>query len=571
MGHARIRGNASTTPGIADSSMSLADSDVTVGEVLKNAGYTSAIIGKWGVGNPGTEGMPHKQGFDYSFGFLDQVFAHNHYPPSMIRNGAEFQIPENAGNSLTNPAAPGKKYGKYANDMFTDDAISFVQNNKAKPFHLQLWYTVPHAGLEVPEDSKARYLNRWGAETPYASNGHYPAQAHPRATYAAMVTRMDRDIGRLMQTLKDQGLDRDTVVFFSSDNGSSVAGGIDRDFFNSMGPYRDYKGSMYEGGIRSPLIARWPGRIPAGAKSNELTASWDFLATAAEIAGTAAPATDGISILPTLLGQNQTRKHEHLYWEQQSAAGLWQVVRKGDWKLVKSDKNRFELFNLVADRAETRDLYDAHPDIVKDLKIRMANSRTTSPYYTAVNLDLLGVKCNANRTANGRLVLPTDPSLAASHSIACLENPLSATGFSWQPLDSRNAVGVQCNATGQAAYRVSGALTCAPEATSPTKWIWKLSTQVPQKPVPNPNDVNTWIGYQCNANNTAAGRISDVVGKSIVCLESANSPTGFAWHLADLNNPKGYQCNATGQAAYRVSGTLTCKPWPSSPTGWRWQ
>jgi arylsulfatase A len=574
-GHTRVRGNSPTAPNQPEGSMALQAEDITVAQVLKNAGYTSGIIGKWGVGNIGTTGTPNQKGFDYSYGVLDQVHAHNHYPPSLIRNGNVEAIPENAGNSLTQAAAPGKKFGKYANDLFTEDALNFVQNNKTKPFHLQLWYTLPHAGLEVPEDSRAPYINMWGAETPFAGN-NYPAQSHPRATYAAMITRMDRDIGRLMQSLKDSGLDEKTIVFFGSDNGSSIAGGIDRVFFNSMGPYRDHKASLYEGGIRSPFIARWPGVIPSGSMSNELTASWDFLATAAELAGTAAPATDGISIVPSLLGQNQTKKHDILYWEKHTDKGLWQAARKGEWKLVKNDDNHFELYNLVSDPSETRDMYDSQPDVVKEIKQKMAHAHTPGALFPAGSLDLLGIPCNANRTATGRFVD------AGARSIVCLQSTLSATGFSWQPLDIRNVEGVQCNASGEAANKVNGALTCSPEPQSPTKWIWKnLSAQSNTQQatmeqqqtmaVPNPNDANSYIGYQCNLNGNALGKLEVIGDKSIVCLQGNNSPTGYAWQFLNAANPIGVQCNKSGLAPYGVNGALTCAPEVQSPTGWNWQ
>jgi arylsulfatase A-like enzyme len=359
-GHAYVRGNAR---------LPLRPEDATVAEMLENQGYKTALIGKWGLGNEGTTGEPKNQGFDYSFGYLDQHHAHNYYPEKLIRNGAYVSIDGNK----ENPPGIAVERNQYSHDLFMQEAYDFVSANKANPFFLYLALTIPHAnnergnaegdGMEVPDAG------------PYADKDWPQVQKHK----AAMITRMDTDIGKLFDKLKSLGIDENTIVFFSSDNGPHKEGGVDPTFFSSGGGLRGTKRDLYEGGVRVPGIARWPGHVPAGTTSNQIWAFWDILPTLGELTG--APiqkGLDGISVLPALLGKPQSQQHEYLYWEFHER-GSKQAVRAGDWKGVRFYGGAFELYNLKEDLAETKDVSLEHPDVVKQLQGYMDSARTETP------------------------------------------------------------------------------------------------------------------------------------------------------------------------------------------------
>ncbi|MGQ9455415.1 MAG: arylsulfatase [Armatimonadota bacterium] len=346
-GHCTIRGNALVP---------LRTEDITVAEILKGAGYTTALIGKWGLGEPGTTGVPNRKGFDYFFGYLNQKHAHNYYPDYLWRNEEKVGIPP----------------GTYSHDLFTQEAINWIRSNVGKPFFLYLAYTIPHAnnemgmeGMQVPSDF------------PY-SDKPWP---QPQKNHAAMITRMDRDVGKIMNLLWELGIEQNTVMFFSSDNGPHREGGGDPDFFDSNGPLRGIKRDLYEGGIRVPMIVRWPGTVKPGQVSDQVWAFWDFLPTAAEIAGVSAPAgIDGISMLPAILGKKQV-DHEYLYWEFHER-GFGQAVRFGRWKAVRLDKDKpIELYDLGSDIGETRDLANEHPELVKKAAMIMESARTPSEQW----------------------------------------------------------------------------------------------------------------------------------------------------------------------------------------------
>jgi arylsulfatase A-like enzyme len=378
-GHTRIRGNARYP---------LAPEDVTVAEILKSAtgalggGYYTALIGKWGLGEAGTTGVPNRQGFDYFFGYLNQRHAHNYYPTFLWRNEERIKLrnivpdedQEGAGNSANRI--------DYTHDLIAKESLDFISMNCGgpfvpvgacrQPFFLYLAFTIPHAnneakskGMEVPD------LGEF-ADT------DWPEQEKAKA---AMITRMDRDVGRLMALLKELGIDDNTLVFFTSDNGPHREGGADPDFFDSNGPLRGIKRDMYEGGIRVPMIARWPKRIKAGSKSDQVWAHWDFLPTVAEVAGVKPPADiDGISMLNALLGRRQ-RNHEFLYWEFHER-GFAQAVRMGDWKAVrKSADSPLELYNLKTDLGEQRDIAVKYPEIVKKIEEYLKTARTDSELW----------------------------------------------------------------------------------------------------------------------------------------------------------------------------------------------
>ncbi|HKQ39279.1 MAG TPA: arylsulfatase [Verrucomicrobiae bacterium] len=355
-GHTRIRGN---------DPVPLRPEDVTVAEVLQKAGYKTGAIGKWGLGLANTTGVPTKQGFEEWFGYLSQTHAHNYYPTQLFRNDEIMFFDENSG---------GRK-GLYSHDLFTKAATNYIRVTKYFSFFLYLPYTIPHAnnelrqkGMEVPSDA------------PY-SKEDWP---EPEKNKAAMITRLDRDIGRILDQLKSLEIDDNTIIFFTSDNGPHKEGGVKPEFFNSSGGLRGIKRDMYEGGIRVPMIVRWPGKVPAGKVSDQVWAFWDFLPTAAEIAGEAAITNvptnhiDGISMLPTLLGRKQTNQHEFLYWEFHEN-GSKQAVRMGDWKAVRlAPKQPLELYNLKTDRPETNNVAADHADIVSKIEKYLLTAHTES-------------------------------------------------------------------------------------------------------------------------------------------------------------------------------------------------
>jgi len=347
----------------------LREDTFTVAKMLKQAGYVTGAFGKWGLGRAGSSGDPNKQGFDEFYGYICQRQAHTYYPNHLWRNGKVEWIKENEG---------GKKK-VYSHDLIAEEALKFIKAHKDEQFFLYVPFTIPHVALQVPEDSLAEYLGKW-PDPPYdGSKGYFPHRA-PRACYAAMVSRMDRDVGRIMALLKELGLDEKTIVFFSSDNGPTYAGGADSAFFESAGPLRGLKGSVYEGGIRVPLIVRWPGKIAPGTVSEHVCAFWDFLPTCAKLVGVKAPkGIDGISYLPTLLGQNERqRKHEYLYWELHGQ----QAIRVGDWKAVRRKPGRkIELYDLSKDIGEANDLAGTHPELVAKMAEMMEKCRVESKVF----------------------------------------------------------------------------------------------------------------------------------------------------------------------------------------------
>lgn len=368
-GHARIRGNHGRA-GIAR--VPLRDSDVTVAEVLKSAGYATAIAGKWGLGEPGSEGIPNRQGFDHWFGYLNNDLAEDYFPEKIWKNEIEITLPGNAGG----------KRGQYSNDLMTDEVLTFIDANRAKPFFVYLAYTIPHALLEVPADSLAEYAGKFPEPEPDIKAGKFITAA-PRATYAAMVTRLDREVGRVLAKLRTLGLEENTVVFFCSDNGAPKRAGLPL-FFGSMGPFRGFKGSLYEGGIHTPMIVRWPGKIPAGKRSDFPWAGWDLLPTAAALAGVTPPTNlDGINVLPALRGE-PLRREGYLYWEHLEGR-FAQAVRIGDLKAVREESDAaIEVYNLRADPGETKDLAATEPAFLARATELFRTARTESEHWPVV-------------------------------------------------------------------------------------------------------------------------------------------------------------------------------------------
>jgi arylsulfatase A-like enzyme len=364
-GHAPVRGNARVP---------LRPEDVTVAELLKEAGYATGIIGKWGLGEPETTGIPNLQGFDFWFGYLNQGHAHNYYPEYLWLNQAKFPLANEVehviGGRDRSPAGVATKRVEYSHDLFTERAIEFLEKQAGGPFLLYLAYTIPHAnneagnrGMEVPDFGQ--YADR---DWPEPQKGH-----------AAMISRLDRDVARLFDKIRRLGIDEDTIVFFSSDNGPHKEGGADPAFFNRSGPLQGFKRSLCDGGIRVPGIARWPGKVKAAAVSDLPWAFWDVLPTACDLAGVDPPAgIDGISIVPTLLGEGGQKRHEFMYWEFHEGGASKQAVRMGDWKAVRVWGGPLAIYDLSTDISESKDVAAEHPDVVARIEDYLKTARTES-------------------------------------------------------------------------------------------------------------------------------------------------------------------------------------------------
>jgi arylsulfatase A-like enzyme len=379
-GHAEVRGNGQVEP---YGQTPLSDTAVTVAELLKKAGYTTGLIGKWGLGVETTSGFPLDQGFDFFYGYLDQVLAHNYYPEYLWRNN-EKEYLDNEVKYLDSTAwhdglgSYSTKKVNYSHDLFTKEALNFVDRNQKNTFFLYLAYTIPHNNGEAPPGQKLEvpdygiYKNKpWASDT---------------MGYAAMITRMDADIGKLANKIDSLELGHETLIIFTSDNGPMQENphGFPA-FFNSNSDLRGGKRDLYEGGIRVPFIARWPGQIKAGTESNHISAFWDLMPTVCELAGIEIPShTDGISYLPTLLGQNQIN-HEYVYWEFPAQGGK-QAIRQGKWKAVRLNVTNnpgapVELYDLEADPGEKTNVADKHPEVVNDLRKFMDKARVPDPNW----------------------------------------------------------------------------------------------------------------------------------------------------------------------------------------------
>jgi arylsulfatase A-like enzyme len=358
----RIRGNALVP---------LRPEDVTVAEILKRAGYRTGLVGKWGLGEDESTGTPMRKGFDSFFGYLNQAHAHNYFPEFLWKDGKKFPL---EGNVVVKGVAKERK--QYSPDLFIREALAFLDGPREQPFFLYFASTLPHAnneagakGMEIPSD------------TPYGSES-WP---QPQKNHAAMITRLDADVGKILAKIKERKLDDNTIVFFASDNGPHKEGGADPAFFQSSGPLKGWKRSMHEGGIRVPMIVRWPGKVPAAAVSEHVWAFWDFLPTVADLTGTAAPAgIDGISMLPVLVDAKQADRkaatHEFLYWEFHER-GFHQAVRMGDWKYIRHSNVAAgvpELYDLKTDPGEMKNVRGDHVEVVKKIEEYLREARTES-------------------------------------------------------------------------------------------------------------------------------------------------------------------------------------------------
>lgn len=395
-GHAYIRGNDEVASRgdvwsheamLADSSLEgqrpVPASTIMIPRKLKEAGYTTACIGKWGLGFPGSASTPNKMGFDFFYGYNCQRQAHTYYPPFLYRNENreylenKLLVPGTKLDEGTDPYSE-RSYAKYvqkqyAPDLMYEEILDFVELSKDKPFAL-FWTTpVPHVPLQAPERWIKHYLEKFGPEEPYLGDkGYFPCR-YPHATYAAMISYFDEQVGGLISKLKELDIYENTLIIVTSDNGPTFNGGSDSPYFDSAKPFKSEggwgKASLREGGIRVPLIASWPGHVPTGTTTDHLSALWDMMPTLCEVAGVEAPATDGISFLPTLLGENDKQvTHEFLYWEYPEAGGQ-KAVRMGNWKaLVKNIRKggrEIELYDLSVDPREQNNIAEKHPEVIK--------------------------------------------------------------------------------------------------------------------------------------------------------------------------------------------------------------
>ena len=383
-GHTYIHGNYELG-GFADSleggQMPLPEGVFTVGKMMQQAGYKTAAIGKWGLGMANTTGSPIKQGFDYFYGYLDQKQAHNYYPTHLWENDHwdTLQNPViNVHKQLDSTKATIADFNyykgkEYAPAKLTEKALAFIENNKSKPFFLYLPYTLPHLSLQAPDEWVKKYIGQFNERPYYGQNG-YASTLYPLSTYAAMISFLDAQVGLILEKIKALGLDENTLILFSSDNGATFNGGVNRRFFNSNGGLRGQKMDLYEGGIREPFIARWPGKITKGTTSAHPSVQFDLMATLAELVHQKTNATDGISFLPELMGRTKDQqKHPYIYFEYPENGGQL-AIRMGNWKGVKLDvkkhpEKKWQLFNLQTDRNETTDVSDKYPDIIKQFEL----------------------------------------------------------------------------------------------------------------------------------------------------------------------------------------------------------
>jgi arylsulfatase A-like enzyme len=393
-GHAFIRDNKELGgwgPDEPEGQWPLATAEVTLAELLQTDGYATAAIGKWGLGGPDDHGHPNAQGFDLFYGYLCQRVAHNYYPTHLWRNRDKDMLPGNAPwfsahqriETVPTTAAGWAGYRRetYAPDRMVDEALAFVRDNADRPFFLYFPSVVPHVSIQVPDDSLAEYSGTLD-DTPYLGERGYLPHPEPRAGYAAMITRMDRDLGMILNLLDELGLAEDTIVIFSSDNGPTFNGGTDAPFFNSAAGMRGLKTELYEGGIRVPMLARWPGAIAAGSVTDHPSGQWDVLATILDLIDAPPAPSDGISFAPTLLGAGTQRQHATMYWE----LGRQQAVRAGWWKLYRRADAEgtivtTELFDLEADPYEQTDLAAARPEVVAEMLEHAAAARTPSELF----------------------------------------------------------------------------------------------------------------------------------------------------------------------------------------------
>ena len=395
-GHTFIRGNSERGFTLdKEGQYPLAPEEITIAEVLKKGGYATGAFGKWGLGYPGSEGDPTKQGFDEFFGYNCQRVAHNYYPTHLWDNLTKTSLKGNNGKTKT----------VYAPLIIHEKALSFIEKNKDRPFFMYYPSVIPHAELAAPEKYMEKYRGKFMPEKEYIKKGNsspnskvnpesinnynvggYNSQKESHAAFAAMVSLLDEQVGQIIDKVDDLGIAENTLIIFSSDNGPHLEGGADPDYFGSNGPLRGYKRDLYEGGIRVPTLAYWPSQITPNSKSDHISAFWDFFPTAIEIAGLDYNSSkiDGISFLPELKGKDQ-KKHPYLYWEFLEKGGR-QAVRMNQWKAVRMNMSKnpdspIELYNVHQDIGEQENLAVQYPEVLKEVSRIMNKEHVSSRIF----------------------------------------------------------------------------------------------------------------------------------------------------------------------------------------------
>ncbi|HAK80659.1 MAG TPA: N-acetylgalactosamine-6-sulfatase, partial [Runella sp.] len=377
-GHTYIRGNYELG-GFEDDKeggqMPLNEGAFTIGHLFQKSGYKTGAVGKWGMGMANTTGNPNQQGFDFFYGLLCQKQSHNFYPTHLWKNGEKVAL-NNPYIKVHRPMPEGDEnyeyyVGKdYAIDKMTEEATGFINDNKSRPFFLYLPYTLPHLSLQAPAEAVKEYIGKFD-EKPYRGQTGYASTRYPYSTYAAMISYLDKQVGQIWELVKKLGIEDNTIIMFSSDNGATFVKHVDAAFFESAGPFRGLKMDVYEGGIRVPMIAYWKGEIKPGQVTDHVSTQYDVLATCADLLGTKPTLpTDGVSFLPTLLGKSTQVQHPYLYFEYPENGGQL-AIRKGDWKgvkrNVKANRNgEWEIYNLKADIGERTNVAATHPELAKE-------------------------------------------------------------------------------------------------------------------------------------------------------------------------------------------------------------
>ena len=379
VGNAPVRGNLEVYP---EGQSPMPADTFTIAHMFKDAGYTTGVYGKWGLGAPGSVSEPLRMGFDRFYGFNCQRQAHHYYPYFVWDDDQRVMLWGNFGLETE----------EYVPHLIQDEALSFIETNKDRPFFLFYAMIQPHAEMFAPEEYMEKYRGKFLPESSYEGTDSgedfrkfaYGSQPEAHAAFAAMVDIMDEDIGELVAKLEELGIDDNTLIIFTSDNGAHQEGGHDPDFFDSNGPFRGYKRDLYEGGIRVPMIASWPGKVPTNTVSDHISAFWDVLPTMAQLTGVPTPeGIDGVSFLPTLLQEGSQYQHDYLYWEFHERQGRV-AIRKGKWKGVRYEvaldpHSPLELYDLEADPGESNNLAALHPEVVQELDALLRQARTESP------------------------------------------------------------------------------------------------------------------------------------------------------------------------------------------------
>lgn len=387
-GHTFVRGNKEIMP---EGQHPIPDDVMLLPEMLKEAGYVSGAFGKWGLGYPGSEGDPLKQGFDVFYGYNCQRLGHHYYPFHLWDNEEKVILEGNAGTAK----------GIYAPDLIHEKTLQFIEDNastgtaQARPFFAYVASIIPHAELAAPEKYMKKFSGKFEEPKPFEGVdegpelrlGRYQSQAEPRAAFAAMITLLDDQVGEIVAKVEELGIAENTLIIFTSDNGAHQEGGADPEFFNSNGPFRGHKRDLFDGGVHVLMMAYWPGKVAAGSESEHISAFWDMVPTFTELAGVPAPGnTDGISMVPSLLGKEKQPEHKYLYWEFHERGGRI-AVRMGKWKgvrynVLKQPDAPMKLFDLEADPGEQKDVAEAHPETVEQIRKIMDSARTHSEIFT---------------------------------------------------------------------------------------------------------------------------------------------------------------------------------------------